>query len=562
MNDSEIAKDQLLRQKTREKAVPAAFVTTAIFSILTVFWLAADRHIPACDEANHVLNGLTYANLLEHIRPWRLSWWHSFFSVNTYYPPIGTLAMGLALASSSVKDLSALVTLKLTWLCILSLSVALITFKISRNTIAVIVAIFLVNCCPLTCELSHSALLDLPLVAMVALGLAALYWKDGGSLPWRSLVTGIIIGLAIMTKQVAIAFLGFPVLLDTVRTLKANRNKKGALSLALVLVPILIICLPWTILNFGSVQKLNGEIATDLATRGTAASRILYNFKYYLGSWIYSASPLILIVSLCGIGGLTKAQHKKFASLWLAILPAACALTMISCQPARDRYVAPLVILVAVFGGCSLASLRWKHKIAFAIIALVGLPLIALQYLSYNFCPYPIDQPSLTGLTSLLGCTSREHISPFFDANSVVYNQHSPPVASGGSIADQILDCVEETDGKLCSYMNITAFAGGLDVHEMELLAQLKGIGIRPSTSRLWTALGDKEEFSQSKAQYYRWYVIKDGDQGFRFADKADQIAHNQLLDYVKKHYLLAKTLTGLDGSRVEVYRSHITFNH
>ncbi len=541
----------------KSKAIKLGFATTALFLLALSAWLYFDKHVPACDEANHVLNGLTYANLLEHARPWRLSFWHSFFSVNTYYPPIGTLAMGIAMAVCHNATLS-LQIVKLFWLTVLSGSVGVMAFSISGRSTAVGAAISLVNMCILTCDFSHSALIDQPLTAMVAAGLAAIYWKGGKSTVKHSLVTGIVLGLAIMSKQVAIAYLGFPLLIDAYLTYKQNTLKKTLFSLALVAAPILVLCLPWTLLNFASMQKQNQEIAVELSKRGSAAERIIFNLKYYLGSWIYCASPLVLFTAALGAISLTKETHKKLLILWFSILPAALALSLISYQPARDRYVAPLVILIAVVGGVGIAQLLQsaKKKLAYAGLSVLSM-VLAVQFISFNFSPYPINLPAISSFTSLTACNLREHVSPFFDKKSVVFWQHSYPNSEAGELAGEILATIAERDGKqTISWLNITASGAGLDVHEFELLAQLQGMHIRPTTSRMWTALGDKEEFTQAQALNYRWYVLKDGDQGFRFADEQNLLSHQQLIVFIRANYKLVKSFKALDGAVVGLYRA------
>ncbi len=541
----------------RARAVVTALIATAIFCAALALWLCFDKHVPACDEANHVMNGLTYTNLLQHARPLRAGWWHNFFTVNTYYPPVGTLTMGAACAI--IKDpILALQLVKIFWLAVLSLSIGAIAFMVSRSSIAVAAAICLVNVCSLTCDLSHSALLDLPIIAMVAAALAAIYWKDGSASLKRSATAGIILGIAIMTKQVAIAFLGFPVLLDSILTLKRNWNKRGLYSIAIMALPALFLCLPWTIINYSSVQKLNGEIAADLSMRGSTSSRILFNLEYYLGSWLYCASPLVLVTALLGFSALKKEQHKKLLPLWISILPAATALSLISCQPARDRYVAPMVVLIAIAGGCGLAQLVKRNQAAFVITTAIFVPLATLQYVSFNLSPYPITEPTwVNDMARLLHCSLREHVSPFFDkSNSIVRIEKISPNTHGGEIGKQILDCIEKEDGMTSSWLNITAFSADLDVHEFELLARLRKLAVMPTTSRLWTALGDKEEFSESKALNYRWYVIKNGDQGFRFADKESYCAHERLIYFVKNQYELKKKLKASDGSNLEIYRA------
>lgn len=122
----------------------------------------------------------------------------------------------------------------------------------------------------------------------------------------------------------------------------------------------------------------------------------------------------------------------------------------------------------------------------------------------------------------------------------------------GGQLATKILECITTDDSKLTSWLNVTAISGGLDVHEMELLAKLHGLSIKPTTSRLWTALGDKEVFSEEVARHCRWYIVKEGDQGYRFADKESQEADEKLLGFIKSHYKEIDRFEALDGSQLK----------
>ncbi|MDP3507641.1 MAG: hypothetical protein Q8T09_06590 [Candidatus Melainabacteria bacterium] len=537
------------------RALATGLTTTLLFCVLLSVWLFYDKHVPTSDEANHVMNGMTYADLLQHARPFRAAWWQKFFTVNTYYPPVGTLVMGIFLAA--IKDsVLALQLAKLFWIVILSLSVGLIAFIVAESSTAVLIAITVVNSCIIVCDFSHSSLIDQPLVSMVAFGLAAVIWKGGSASTPKSIAAGTILGLAIMTKQVAIAFLGFPIVIGIGSTLKRNGLKKALKSTLLLMLPLALICLPWTTLNFNSMQQLNAEIAADLAKRGTPWDRIKFNIEYYLESWVYCASPLVFLSSLVGLFACTKEQHKKLAILWASMLPAAAALCLISCQPARDRYLAPIVVLIAISAGIGLAQLKKRSKAAFLVCLAFLSPINCLQFLSFNFCPYPIsDQAWLTSLAPSLTCKLREHVSPFFDRlKNIVYADHIPPNNEGGQLAIKILECISAQDSKLASWLNITAISGGLDVHEMELLAKLRGLPIKPTTSRLWTALGDKEVFSEELARHCRWYIIKEGDQGFRFANKESEEAHEKLIAFVKRSYNEVETFTALDGTQLSLY--------
>lgn len=545
------------RKIVASRPVVIALTVTILFCTSLNIWLSFDKHVPLCDEASHVLNALTYSDLLHHARPFRADWWHKFFTVNTYYPPVGTLTMGISLAL--IKDqILALQLVKIWWLAVLSLAVGTIAFIASRSRIALAGAICLVNLCVVTCDYSHSSMLDLPLMAMVAVGLASIYWKNGRASIKHSVTTGIILGLAIMTKQVAIAFLGIPLLLDSLLTIKQNHYRASLLSLGLTSLPILAICLPWTALNFSAMQHVNSDIAAALSKRGSASSRMLFNLEYYMGSWLFCASPLVLIGALVGFVSLRRDQHKTIIPMWLSVLPAALALCLIDCQPARDRYIAPIVLLIAIVGGVGLAAMWERNKKLFFLFLTIFLPLATAQFISFNFSPYPIaENISLAKSSEFLACQMRDHVSPFFDkTNSLVSWKHLAPSSKGAELATQILDCIEAEDGKQTSWLNITASTGGVDVHEIELLARLRGLATQPSTTRTWTALGDEEVFSESKILNHKWYVIKAGEQGFRFADKKSQAAHEQITSFIKANYILVKTLVATDGSEVGLYRT------
>lgn len=46
---------------------------------------------------------------------------------------------------------------------------------------------------------------------------------------------------------------------------------------------------------------------------------------------------------------------------------------------------------------------------------------------------------------------------------------------------------------------------------------------------------------------------VKEGDQGFRFADKDSEEAHEQVLTFVKRNYHEVETFRALDGAQVSL---------
>jgi hypothetical protein len=57
---------------------------------------------------------------------------------------------------------------------------------------------------------------------------------------------------------------------------------------------------------------------------------------------------------------------------------------------------------------------------------------------------------------------------------------------------------------------------------------------INPTSPRLYSDKGDEVKFDPAKALYFEWYVLKDGDQGFKFKDPQSENNYARLCQYVR----------------------------
>lgn len=177
---------------------------------------------------------------------------------------------------------------------------------------------------------------------------------------------------------------------------------------------------------------------------------------------------------------------------------------------------------------------QWQKVIATGVIAL-GI----LDYIFFNFVPYPLHCPRLLWQASI----SDHNGNPILSADW----GHTP-----------VIETIEKLDGHKPTYLNILTNSPMLNVHTFALLLKEKSNNtITPTSSRSWTIIGDKVQFSPTTALYYQWYLLKNGSSGYYFHDKQSELNFKQLLNFIshsrKYNLIIQKTLP--DSSALMLYR-------
>jgi len=519
-------------------------------SMVMAIWYAFDHHIPMMDEAGHILNGLGYRELFSHPRPWRLDWLHKCLSVNSFYPPSVYILTGLlkaALGAGRHFDIAVHVF----YTFLLSASLFLTCRLLNLSLLAAAFAAILVNFYPEISSLNHIFMLDFPAVSASGFGIFLLtYW-------WRrptylvAILCGILIGFCCLTKQIVAAFLlgpGFFYFVQSVQNKGLKPRKTMLAQIFLLAGCTATVGAPWLLVNYKSMQAINDYAQTNLVSAGQKMTPIESAF-YYLKSYIYNLSPLGCTIFVASILSIGKLKHIQLAPLWASALLG--FLLMSNYVYPLDRYIAPSLILVAASSGALLAFL-WQSKNAL-LKTLAGITCTALfvQYLSFNFTPYPIvNLPPLTALSKLMGVKLETSI---YSRDGTKENPF--PFEDWGY--DWALNHIKERDGSAPVYFNVMANKTNLNAQTFDLVTKERALPVRATTSRIWSIVGDSYQFDPEKTMYFHWFMIKEGDHGAPWKNEESKQDYEALKTFLsdKSKFELIDKHKCPDGQDLILYR-------
>lgn len=513
-------------------------------------WFSFDHAYPGIDESGHILNSFQYADLLRRPRFWSGEWLGSFLTVNQFYPPaihVFNGALKLALGPDLWVD-----RLSLAFFAAL-LSAA--TFAVARlSGVARAGAAFaacVIFAYPQIDALANDPLLDFPLVTMVSLSLFTMLWWRRKNSWTRAIIAGVALGAACMSKQIAGAFLALPGLFlfveAVVKGVREKRPGPCAQVLAIALVGAAI-CLPWTVTNAASIRSLAQYNEAAIGKRGLAES-FAGNFLFYLQSLPHIMSPLLL--SVFALAAVSAVARRKGALL-PAVLSSFGGLALISVLTwafPLERYAAPALIGLAVVSGHLAESVIRQRRIWLKALAAVAAAAAAAQFISFNYSPYPLGSSWLAGLSLSMGVFLKE-----FRGETI--EKHNPHARQDWHQREALALIDRFEHGNPC-WLNILPCTRRLNVHTFEWLARLDRRAVRPTTSRVWSVMGDELSFSPQSALWYHWYLLKTGRQGNIFKTPASQSAYEELERFVRAsgRFRLVKTWNAPDGSLIELYR-------
>jgi hypothetical protein len=479
----------------RHLVLGGVFVT-AVVLLVNAIWYSMDQRVPSTDEAGHILNGLQYQDLLHHIRPFKLSWWHSFLSVNPFYPPGVYVYDGLL--KLFIKDRVADNLCFLTYVGVLTASTYGIAVRLGARISTAICATLLLNFYPQIAKLSHVYMLDLPLAAMVTAGMWALLWWQANPTWKRTFGAAAIVAAACLTKQIGAGYLLLPCiyLLWTSRSSRVQLAQLGSLG-ALVAVPFAT----WFFVNIDFIRSYAKE---TLAQMGSTAPSPLVVFGDYFVGLAYSMTFPLTIALLAGLVMMRKDAHRALLPLYLSSVGGIFLMSFTPTFP-LDRYAAPALVTCAI---ATMVGLRNKYMVALTL--LVGL----VTYVTFSFTGNPMGP----GLREFRGAT----IVRSTPSNTVAWQQ------------EWVVETIAARDGALPVWLNVLPSHGYYNPHSFELLAKEKNLLLKPTSSRRWTIVGDEVDFSPESALYYHWYLVKTGDQGNKFKDAQSEINYGKLIDFVE----------------------------
>jgi hypothetical protein len=336
-----------------------AGVFIVVLSVAAV-WLSIDRHPPEWDHANH----------LEHaVRCWRdlaAGDLRAAFAHSTFYPPLVPCAAGLVFPwwPSDVAFGEVVI------LAFLGVGMAA-TYVLGRRFAGGaggVVAATLFGTAPLVVIQALRFQLEVPLASMVALSLVALLATDRFQNRGWAIVTGVLLGLGMLTKPPFFVYVGPACLL----VLAGVRGRHAWRHATFAGLPAVLIALPW----YGprliglplQVQNRSFKQAVDAGFPEplSPASLAYYPLNFPLAFGVVAVLLLVL-----GLGVAIRRRH------WFVVAGLAPIVIFLSLQNKQVRYLLPLLPMAAVAAGVGFAVLprpvRRVSVVALAVCAALQL---------------------------------------------------------------------------------------------------------------------------------------------------------------------------------------------
>lgn len=551
-----LLRSEKLAQQTEEKSLASGqynFLLAAVLGIAggaLALWCVFDHNTPSWDAAGHLLNGLSYQELFRHPHPFQLHWWNQLLTVNCFYPPLTYVLAGVVktIVGTGLWTDSLM---KVFYLTLLNISVFGLIHTLTKDKLAAILSLVVVNLYPEVTIESHKSMLDFAVMSMTTLALWALArWQARPDWKQTVLLAGAT-ACALLTKQACAAFLLLPYAFYALFCLKERRFKHLALLVASGLTAGATL-VPWLIVSLPTIKKVAAEIQVSLGNK-QVSEVFVNNVITYFGFLPEMATPFLLLFSVIAIVVAKRGTHNQLAVLAVSLFSGVLFLSTLTWQFALPRYMLAALLLFSGYSGCLLAALwrsnsqQWSQFYGRGVASFVLIAGI-IGYIAVNFYPFPL--PS----SKIMDAIRNVSLHPV-SAQTKEHFEHPCPVEDWGIL--WALSKVKETDGDQAVWLNVLPSTQQLNVHAFEYFGRQAKFKVLPTTSRSWSAAGDSSKFNEEEILHYQWYLIKSGEQGFKFHDPGSRANFDRLIAYISDGNRFAfkgeKVLP--DGSSLRIYR-------
>lgn len=190
------------------------FLLWGLHTVGLYFWLAANRFAEGWDRPKHLVSTLIFNDILQPVDVVTL---FRVFSLNIgYYPPLYPLSVVPLYRLFGVSaDVAGMVNAF--YLLVLLGSLYGIGRRLYGTAVGLLSA-FLGSMSPFLFAMLHYTYIDYALTALIALAVYLLLWTEGFRRPWRSVLFGLAMGAAMLTKWTPVVFVAGPFLLELLRS--------------------------------------------------------------------------------------------------------------------------------------------------------------------------------------------------------------------------------------------------------------------------------------------------------------------------------------------------------
>lgn len=352
-----------------------------LYGINIYYLTSLDFEPPKWDESVHLRDSLVFYNVLSD--PFQInleiikeiinkSEQYPLLRPSGYYPPFAPILTSILYlmfgTSSKVAVMSNII-----FLIILNLSVYEIGKYLFNRNVGLL-ACFIILLYPIVLTNSVIYMLDLPLMAMVALGISILLKTNCFNDTKFSIFSGIALGLGMLTKWTYIFFVIGPICYLILKVYREGNSGEGSERIINSSKPIwnIFIFLVASILTFGPyyfpiLPSLIEE--TFRYTKGVLVHSpvSLFSFAsvsfYPVALWKDMITPFGFIVLTIGILiiSFSKNRYKAFLFLWLIIPYLVFTFVIQNKQP---RYMMPLLVPISLIISYAISEFEIPNGIA------------------------------------------------------------------------------------------------------------------------------------------------------------------------------------------------------
>lgn len=385
------------------------FLLLAFHLLANLIWISLDKTPPAWDQTGHTLISLNFVDFFKGQSQ------VNFFQISDYYPPFVHLIVALTMLFAG--PLLLIGPLVVTGFFLLAIAFLYLYAKeVFNDEKIAIFAAFFFSFLPVVYGQSRTFLLEIPLVALILGSLYSLEKSKKFTNLKNSLLTAILLGLALLTKWVAIVYLSIPI----ITSLKLSRLKNLALSFGV----ITLISLPWYFINFSNILS-RAKVSFTAEVADPQALFSLQNFTYYLSVLAnFHLTWLGMILLLLAIPILIHFKKEKAIFITVIIISIYLIFTLI---PNKDpRYILPILPFASIVIAALLVKIMSSNRYLGISITLF----VSLYYLIYFFSlsfgvplnPKEIDYQRAVKLPIIgwvdyinLGKTTSKYLAPQFE---------------------------------------------------------------------------------------------------------------------------------------------------
>ena len=342
-----------------------------------LLWAWLDTRPPAWDHAVHLDAALRCADRLGD------GAWREIPRISGYYPPLVHCAGGLLHRLLGPSDLVSLLVTQAS----LAL-VVLATYRVAVGILALppmvgVAAALLVGVYNQSLLESRRVMLDLPLTALVALGVLSLVRSEGFTRLGWSVTAGGLAGLGLLTKWTFPLFL-LPVALFTLLTRPPGSARARWTCLGAATLVMVAVAAPWYLYHLGLPPRLVENAYAAGAAEGDPGPTSLAGWTYYLGDLPRQLGVMPAALLVVGL-----AMARGTPALGLLLTWAGGPLVLLTLLQNKDsRYTMPILPALA------LLSVAWIRRLgprgqAAAVAALAVVGILHAAWFGWGWGPSP-----------------------------------------------------------------------------------------------------------------------------------------------------------------------------